>query len=83
MMAMDMVPKSAVGTATGMVGVASYLGAALQDLLSGQFIQAGKVSIAGQVHYDFTLAGSLWVGSAVLSCGVVMLLPRQSPHPTG
>lgn len=37
----------------------------------------------GEVHYDFTLAGSLWVGSAVLSCVVVMLLPRQPPHPTG
>lgn len=67
MMAMDLVDKNATGTATGIVGVASYLGAALQDLASGHLIQAGKRVAGGQVHYDFSVAGWLWIGAAVLS----------------
>lgn len=67
MMAIDLVDKNAVGTATGIVGVASYVGAALQDLLSGHFIHAGKSVTGGQTHYDFSLAGWLWIGAAVLS----------------
>jgi OPA family sugar phosphate sensor protein UhpC-like MFS transporter len=77
MMAMDLVDKSAVGTATGIVGVASYLGAAAQDLLSGQFIQAGKTVVQGQVHYDFTLAGWMWISAAVMSCLVVLSLHKS------
>ena len=67
MMAIDLVDKNAAGTATGIVGVASYLGAAPQDLLSGHFIQAGRSMVAGHTHYDFSMAGSLWTGAAVLS----------------
>ncbi len=67
MMAIDLVDKNAAGTATGIVGVASYLGAAVQDLLSGYFIQAGRSEVAGKLHYDFSVAGGLWIGAAVLS----------------
>ena len=76
MMAMDMVDKAAVGTATGLVGVASYLGAALQDVLSGLFIQSGKTVIQGHTHYDFTVAGWMWIGASVLSCLVVLSLRK-------
>ena len=82
MMAMDLVDKRAVGTATGIVGVASYLGAAVQDLLSGQFIQKGKRVIDGQAHYDFSVAGWLWIGAAVLSCIVVMMMHRYWRAPS-
>jgi OPA family sugar phosphate sensor protein UhpC-like MFS transporter len=80
MMALDLVDKSAVGTATAIVGVASYLGAAIQDLLSGHFIQAGRVMSDGHAHYDFTMSGWLWIGAAVLSCAMaqgVRLMPRR------
>jgi OPA family sugar phosphate sensor protein UhpC-like MFS transporter len=76
MMAIDLVPKAAAGTATGIVGVASYLGAALQDLLSGHLIQAGRTVVGGQVHYDFALAGAVWMGAAVLSCLLALLVWR-------
>lgn len=78
MMAMDLVDKRAVGTATGMVGVASYVGAALQDLLSGHFIQAGKTLVEGRHQYDFSGATGMWVAAAAASCAVVMLLTRLS-----
>jgi OPA family sugar phosphate sensor protein UhpC-like MFS transporter len=67
MMAIDLVDKNAAGTATGIVGVASYVGAALQDLLSGHFIQAGRSVVVGKTQYDFSVAGGLWIGAAVLS----------------
>ena len=81
MMALDLVDKSAVGTATAIVGVASYLGAALQDLLSGHLIQAGRSLANGQVHYDFTVAGWLWIGAAALSCALAQLV-RLTPGRT-
>ena len=80
MMAMDLVDKATVGTATGIVGVASYLGAAIQDLLSGLFIQAGKTVVEGRTQYDFGLAGGLWIGAAVLSSAVVLLMRPPQPH---
>ena len=80
MMAMDLVDKATVGTATGIVGVASYLGAAAQDLLSGVFIQAGKTMVDGRAQYDFTMAGALWLGAAVLSSAVVLLLKPPPPQ---
>ena len=85
MMAIDLVDRAAVGTATGIVGVASYLGAAVQDLLSGHFIQAGRTIVAGQVHYDFAVAGSLWIGSAALSCLTALLVwqPRRRTFRVG
>jgi OPA family sugar phosphate sensor protein UhpC-like MFS transporter len=76
MMAIDLVPKAAAGTATGIVGVASYLGAALQDLLSGHLIQAGRTTAGGQVRYDFGLVGSVWIGAAVLSCLLALMVWR-------
>lgn len=72
MMAIDLVDKIAVGTATGIVGVASYPGAAVQDLLSGHFIQAGRSVVAGQTHYDFSVAGWLWISAALLSSLLVV-----------
>lgn len=83
MMAVDLCPKEAAGTATGIVGVASYLGAALQDLASGHLIQAGKTVVQGRVLYDFSLAGTLWIGAAVLSCvlaSLVWLKPKPAPY---
>ena len=81
MMALDLVDKSAVGTATAIVGVASYLGAAAQDLLSGHLIQVGHAVLDGQSRYDFSRAGWFWIGAAVSSCVVaqiVWLVPRRT-----
>ncbi len=86
MIAIDLVPKAAVGMATGMVGVASYLGAGVQDLLSGHFIHASRSVAQGQTHYDFNVVAQWWLGAAVLSCmlaglvGVLQTVPgNRSP----
>lgn len=67
LMAVDMVPKSVSGAAIGVVGVASYLGAGLQDVVSGQIIEASKIQVKGVSVYDFTNLSMFWVGSAVIS----------------
>ena len=64
LMAVDIASKKASGAALGVVGIASYIGAALQDLVSGIVIGGGKTAGAG---YDFTAVSCFWVGSAILS----------------
>jgi len=73
MIAMDLVDRSAVGLATGIVGMASYIGAGLQDMASGALIQAGKSEVHGQVRYDFSAAATLWIGAAVLAVVLAQL----------
>lgn len=58
----------------GVVGVASYLGAALQEILSGHLIEASKQVIAGKAHYNFGLASKLWIGAAVLSMVLTLVV---------
>lgn len=69
LMAVDIASKKASGAALGVVGIASYIGAALQDLVSGLVIGGGKTAeVAGAAaSYDFTGVSCFWVGSAVLS----------------
>lgn len=67
LMAVDICSKDASGTALGIVGVASYIGAGCQDILSGYLIENGKTIVDGQVIYNFDAASWLWIGSAVIS----------------
>ena len=67
LMAVDICSKEVSGTALGVVGVASYLGAGVQDIVSGQFIENGKSIVGGQTVYDFEAVGWVWIGSAVVS----------------
>lgn len=74
LMAVDICSKDVSGTALGIVGVASYLGAAIQDLLSGYLIEGNKVIIDGLEVYDFQSVGIFWVGASVCSIILVILV---------
>ena len=74
--AIDIAPKKAAGAAMGFIGVFSYVGAALQEWLSGHLIQRGMVMVNGVRHYDFTAAIWLWVGASVLSLILATMLWR-------
>lgn len=74
LMAVDIVPKSVSGAAIGVVGVASYIGAGLQDIISGKLIESGKAMIANKVIYDFTPVLLFWIGSALLSVLLCLLI---------
>ncbi len=65
--ALDIAPKRAAGAAMGFIGVFSYIGAALQDQISGHLIERGITIIDGVRHYDFSTVIWFWVGSSVLS----------------
>jgi OPA family sugar phosphate sensor protein UhpC-like MFS transporter len=65
--ALDIAPKRAAGAAMGFIGVFSYIGAALQDQISGHLIENGVTMIDGVRHYDFSTVIWFWIGSSVLS----------------
>jgi len=65
--AVDIAPKRATGAAMGFIGVFSYLGAAIQERISGHLIQSGSTLFDGVRHYDFSNAIIFWVGASFLS----------------
>jgi OPA family sugar phosphate sensor protein UhpC-like MFS transporter len=65
--AVDIVPKKAVGAAMGFIGVFAYLGAAMQERLSGYLIQHGMTVVNGVRQYDFDKAVAFWLGTSVIS----------------
>jgi OPA family sugar phosphate sensor protein UhpC-like MFS transporter len=65
--ALDIAPKRAAGAAMGFIGVFSYIGAALQDQISGHLIERGVTIVDGVRHYDFTAVIWFWIGMSVVS----------------
>ena len=71
LMAVDLVPRKATGAALGVVGVASYAAAGIQDIVSGQLIDKNIVTemvdgVAQQV-YDFGPATVFWIAASIIS----------------
>lgn len=64
LMAVDIVPRKATGAALGIVGISSYVAAAVQDVVSGYLIE-GNVNAAGV--YDFSPAAIFWLAACLLS----------------
>ena len=83
LMAVDLCPKNATGAAMGMIGMFSYIGAALQERVSGYFINAHKMVVDGKTIYDFAAASDFWVGAAVLSCVLALLVWNAKPDDGG
>ena len=63
LMAVDLVPRKATGAALGIVGMASYAAAGLQNVVTGLLLDN---NIVNGVH-DFTYVSWFWLGSAVIS----------------
>ena len=74
LIAIDICSKRASGAAMGLVGMFSYLGAAVQDWVSGKLIQAGTITVDGRMTHDFNNAFLFWMGAAVASMIFVSLL---------
>ena len=67
LMAIDIVPRKATGSALGIVGISSYIAAGIQDIVSGYLIQ-GYVETNGSAEiYDFTPVSIFWVLAALIS----------------
>ncbi len=67
LMAVDICSKDASGAALGAIGVASYIGAGIQDIISGKLINDAAVVVGDETIYNFDAAGTMWIGSAVVS----------------
>ncbi|MNS88810.1 Regulatory protein UhpC [compost metagenome] len=65
--AVDIAPKRVAGAAMGVIGIFSYIGAALQEQISGFLIERG-MTVLGEVRtYDFGPVIWFWIGSSVIS----------------
>lgn len=83
LMAVDVAPAEAVGAAVGVIGMASYAAAGLQDIVSGYLIEGRKTVVevmneAGemvqQTMYDFSAIRFFWLGAAALSLILLLFL---------
>lgn len=77
LMAVDIVPRKATGAALGVVGMASYVAAGIQDVVSGWLIDGNSTMIeridettchmVQTTQYDFTPVAVFWVVASVIS----------------
>ena len=78
--AIDIAPKKAAGAVMGFIGVFSYLGAGLQDQISGILIENSTTIVEGVRVYDFSSAIIFWIGGSVLSLILALFLWRAKAH---
>ncbi len=68
LMAVDIVPRKATGAALGVVGIASYAAAGIQNVASGWLIDSHvTMTHDGTKCYDFGPVSSFWLAAAVIS----------------
>jgi OPA family sugar phosphate sensor protein UhpC-like MFS transporter len=65
--AIDVAPKRAAGAAMGFVGILSYMGAGIQERVSGYLIHRGTSYVDGVRICDYSAAIYFWLGASVLS----------------
>lgn len=78
LLAIDSVPKEAAGAALGIVGIASYIGAGLQDAASGHLIEHFKAGAGATARYNFVPASILWVSASIASVAIMAMIWRSS-----
>ncbi len=68
LMAVDLVPRKATGAALGIVGMASYAAAGLQNVITGILLDGHSVvNASGATVHDFTYVSWFWLGAATIS----------------
>ena len=78
LMAVDIVPKRVTGAAMGMIGLLSYAGAAIQEFVTGKLMTI--TTVVGEKIYDFGYATEFWVGAALLSTLLALLVWNAKPQ---
>lgn len=76
LMAIDLVPRKATGAALGIVGMASYAAAGLQNVVTGLLLDNNIVD----GKHDFTYASIFWIGAAVISFLLPILNWKRKPQ---
>ena len=69
LMAVDLVPRKATGAALGVVGLASYAAAGIQNVVTGLLLDRVDMieSASGALVHNFTYVSWFWLGAAVIS----------------
>ena len=73
--AIDIAPKKVAGAAMGFIGIFSYVGAGMQDYISGKLIYDSEIRLVFTVgeytpivyFYDYSTPILFWVGASVVS----------------
>jgi len=74
LMAVDLVPREASGAAVGITGIASYAAAGIQMVVTGLLLD-NHITASG-VH-DYTYVSWFWLGSAVISFLLPILIWKK------
>ena len=74
LMAIDISPKEVSGTVMGLIGIASYAGAGIQDMISGYLLEHSRMVVENAVKYDFTPVKIFWISSSCLSLILTLLV---------
>ncbi|HET7267913.1 MAG TPA: MFS transporter [Oleiagrimonas sp.] len=74
--AVDIAPKRVAGAAMGVIGIFSYIGAGVEEQISGHLIQQGMTMVGDDRVYDFGPAIAFWVGASVFSMLLALCLWR-------
>ncbi|MCR5003489.1 MAG: MFS transporter [Bacteroidales bacterium] len=72
LMAIDIVPRKATGAALGIVGLASYAAAGIQNIITGILLDGHTYEIVNELgetvtRHDFTYVSYFWLGAAIIS----------------
>ena len=82
LMAVDIAPAEAAGATAGVIGMASYAAAGLQDIVSGYLIEGRKTIVDGVATYDFSAIRLFWLAAAAASLALlVFIYIRARRHP--
>src|SRR5690606_11264815 len=65
--AVDIAPKRVAGAAMGVIGIFSYIGAGIQEYVSGKLIQESMTVVGNVRLYDFGPVIAFWIGASALS----------------
>jgi sugar phosphate permease len=79
--AVDIAPKRAAGAAMGVIGIFSYIGAAIQERVSGLLIQQNMAIVGADRIYDFGPAIWFWICSSIVSMLLAASLWRKGLWP--
>lgn len=78
LMAVDLSPKGASGAAMGVIGVFSYIGAAIQDTVTGILLDSAKyTTTAGEILHDFQGAMTFWIAASLASILLTLTVWRK------
>lgn len=82
LMAVDIAPAEAAGATAGVIGMASYAAAGLQDIVSGYLIEGRKIVVDGVTQYDFSAIRLFWLAAAAMSLLLLIyIFIRARRHP--